>query len=270
MAVVHSTGPGVVVVEGGAIHHYTTEEEQKDGEVHHTTEEQVEEEERNPVVRSSQAILDTVSRCLTYILTIFPWSWNPIVCTAHCAHCAHCTLHTVHCTLCRTLSASRWEGGSSVLERLDCIEGRVRRHLEGRRGSTEEGATPAPPNPLPAPPPPPSPRPPLRPPVLRKLSELLPQVPQHTSTTLHLLLHHHHPHLPPLLLRHHPQCPVEEVADSTLLPDRLIRTWAAELAQVGCFPPCLQCAHLNPPCLWCAHPSFSIQYSVCTSKYLLQ
>jgi len=29
-----------------------------------------------------------------------------------------------------------------------------------------------------------------------------------------------------------PQCPVEEVADSTLLPDRLIRTWAAELAQV--------------------------------------
>ena len=66
MAVVHSTGPGVVVVEGGAIHHYTTEE-QVDGQrveggaVFHTTEE----EERNPVVRSSQDILDTVSRYLS-------------------------------------------------------------------------------------------------------------------------------------------------------------------------------------------------------------
>ena len=29
------------------------------------------------------------------------------------------------------------------------------------------------------------------------------------------------------------QCPIEELQDATLLPDRLIRTWAAELAQVS-------------------------------------
>jgi len=49
---------------------------------------------------------------------------------------------------------------------------------------------------------PPLQRTPARPPVLRKLSELL------------------------------PQCPMEDLLDSTQLPDRLIRTWAAEIAQV--------------------------------------
>merc|ERR1712050_562577 len=46
--------------------------------------------------------------------------------------------------------------------------------------------------------------PPARPPVLRKLSEILPQCP----------------------------CPDTDLLDSTELPDRLIRTWAAEISQV--------------------------------------
>ena len=105
----------------------------------------------NPVVRSSQAMLETVTR---------------------------------------TLSASKeaWTEGSSVLDQLDSIEVRIKQHMQGNlmneeatiATESEPGGKVQPPSPLaPTQPSSRSPLttpPPTRPPVLRTLSELLPQV----------------------------------------------------------------------------------------------
>jgi len=164
LSVVHSGLSGLMVVEGGQIEHFdkVTEEDQP-GMLR----------AQNPVVRSSQAMLETVSR---------------------------------------TLSASKeaWTEGSSVLDQLDTIEDRIKQHMQGNLAVEEavsaiSSQSPQSPSPSPtqqSPIPPLTQTPPVRPPVLRTLSELL------------------------------PQCPIEELQDATLLPDRLIRTWAAELAQV--------------------------------------
>lgn len=123
----------------------------------------------------------------------------------------------------------------SVLDRLDNIESKIKRHLKGEtevldeqkattsetvcddsksdfksenfdasQASAQENVPESSsPEAIILPPPLPSPRPPLsRPRVLRKLSELL------------------------------PRCPTPQLSDSTQLPDTLIRIWAAELAQV--------------------------------------
>ena len=90
-------------------------------------------------------------------------------------------------TVSRTLSASKeaWTEGSSVLDQLDTIEDRIKQHMQGNLVGVEE-AVPAissqslqPPSPPPTPQspiPPLTPTLPVRPPVLRTLSELLPQV----------------------------------------------------------------------------------------------
>ena len=105
----------------------------------------------NPVVRSSQAMLETVTR---------------------------------------TLSASKeaWTEGSSVLDQLDSIEVRIKQHMQGNlvneeatiATESEPSGKVQPPSPLaPTQPSSHSPLmtpPPTRPPVLRTLSELLPQV----------------------------------------------------------------------------------------------
>lgn len=108
-------------------------------------------------------------------------------------------------------------GAKKVLDKLDDIENKIKQHLKGDISPDEELAEEAAeseesPVPLPttSTPPPldistipiaqPSTR--TRPAVLRKLSEIL------------------------------PQCPDTDLLNSTELPDRLIRTWAAEIAQV--------------------------------------
>merc|ERR550534_2025238 len=170
LSVVHTGLSGLLVVEGGQIEHFDKVTEEEQPPMHRV---------ENPVVRSSQAMLETVTR---------------------------------------TLSASKeaWTEGSSVLDQLDSIEVRIKQHMQGNLVSeeatiateSEPGGKVQPPSPLVPTQLQPSSRsplttpPPTRPPVLRTLSELL------------------------------PQCPIEELQDATLLPDRLIRTWAAELAQV--------------------------------------
>jgi len=165
LSVVHSGLSGLLVVDGGQIEHFDKVTEEEQTAMHRA---------QNPVVRSSQAMLETVSK---------------------------------------TLSASKeaWTEGSSVLDQLDSIEDRIKQHMQGNLVEVEEAIpaissqekSPQPRSPIKqCPPPPHIPTPPARPPVLRTLSELL------------------------------PQCPIEELQDATLLPDRLIRTWAAELAQV--------------------------------------
>merc|ERR1712079_980463 len=112
----------------------------------------------NPVVRSSQAMLETVTR---------------------------------------TLSASKeaWTEGSSVLDQLDSIEVRIKQHIQGNLVNEEAIiATESEPSGKVQPPSPLAPtQPSSRSPLLRTLSELL------------------------------PQCPIEELQDATLLSDRLIR-----------------------------------------------
>ena len=159
LSVVHSGLSGLLVVDEGQIEHFNEVTEEEQASVIRT---------QNPLVRSSQVMLETVSR---------------------------------------TLSASKeaWTEGSSVLDQLDSIEDRIKQHMQGNLEI--EDAIPAissqiPQPPSPSPVPPLSPTQPVRPPVMRTLSELL------------------------------PQGPFEELQDATLLPDRLIRTWAAELAQV--------------------------------------
>jgi len=113
-------------------------------------------------------------------------------------------------------------GTKSVLDKLDDIENKIKQHLQGDISPDELGEevieSPAEPqesvisvplsdNTLASthdvpPTQTPRPTPPARPAVLRKLSEIL------------------------------PQCPDTDLLDSTELPDRLIRTWAAEIAQV--------------------------------------
>jgi len=110
-------------------------------------------------------------------------------------------------------------GTKNVLDKLDDIENKIKQHLQGDISPDELGEEVIeeqlenlPPVPLPvsnatlknenvalkqATTPPQN-----RPPVLRKLSEIL------------------------------PQCPDTDLLDSTELPDRLIRTWAAEISQV--------------------------------------
>ena len=114
-------------------------------------------------------------------------------------------------------------GTKNVLDKLDDIENKIKQHLQGDISPDELGEEVSelepeensprmplsltdaitepkthPPAPLSIAPPP------ARPPVLRKLSEILPQCP----------------------------CPDTDLLDSTELPDRLIRTWAAEISQV--------------------------------------
>ena len=95
-------------------------------------------------------------------------------------------------------------GVKNVLDKLDHIETKIKRHLDGNLSPTSA------PSPRVSPSPPPtsatsrvSPPPPPRPPVLRTLSSLL------------------------------PQCPLSpQSGDMTELPDKLIRSWAAQLAAV--------------------------------------
>jgi len=168
LSVVHTGLSGLLVVEGDQIEHFDKVTDEETPMVPRV---------ENPVVRSSQAMLETVTR---------------------------------------TLSASKeaWTEGSSVLDQLDSIEVRIKQHMQGNlvneeatiATESEPSGKVQPSSPLaPTQPSSSSPLttpPPTRPPVLRTLSELL------------------------------PQCPIEELQDATLLPDRLIRTWAAELAQV--------------------------------------
>ena len=93
-------------------------------------------------------------------------------------------------TVTRTLSASKeaWTEGSSVLDQLDSIEVRIKQHMQGNLVNeeatiaieSEPSGKVQPPSPLaPTQPSSRSPLttpPPTRPPVLRTLSELLPQV----------------------------------------------------------------------------------------------
>ena len=117
----------------------------------------------NPVVRSSQAMLETVTR---------------------------------------TLSASKeaWTEGSSVLDQLDSIEVRIKQHMQGNlvneeatiATESEPSGKVQPSSPLaPTQPSSSSPLttpPPTRPPVLRTLSELLPQVACDRLLLLHYAL----------------------------------------------------------------------------------
>ena len=89
-------------------------------------------------------------------------------------------------TVSRTLSASKeaWTEGSSVLDQLDTIEDRIKQHMKGNlvveeaipafASQSPQSQSPSPPQQSPIPPL--APIPPARPPVLRTLSELLPQV----------------------------------------------------------------------------------------------
>ena len=89
-------------------------------------------------------------------------------------------------TVSRTLSASKeaWTEGSSVLDQLDTIEDRIKQHMQGNLVVEEavsaiSSQSPQSPSPSPtqqSPIPPLTQTPPVRPPVLRTLSELLPQV----------------------------------------------------------------------------------------------
>jgi len=111
-------------------------------------------------------------------------------------------------------------GAKNVLDKLDSIENRVKLHMKGEI-SPDDGIPPLQSTPItktiisPCVTPPVFSSPihdhtiktdavvcPAHPRVLRKLSELL------------------------------PQCPDPELLNSTMLPDRLIRTWSAEIAQV--------------------------------------
>ena len=143
--------PSLLVVEGGQIEHFdkVTEEEQPAKPRYNTTTARfpllIFLRAQNPVVRSSQAMLETVSK---------------------------------------TLSASKeaWTEGSSVLDQLDTIEDRIKQHMQGNLVVEEaipaiSSQSPQPPSPTQQSPIPPlTPTPPPRPPVLRTLSELLPQV----------------------------------------------------------------------------------------------
>ena len=147
-------------------------------------------------------------------------------------------------TVTRTLSASKeaWTEGSSVLDQLDSIEVRIKQHMQGNlvneeaiiATESEPSGKVQPPSPLaPTQPSSSSPLttpPPTRPPVLRTLSELLPQVACDRLLLLHYALLAQSTYDIESCSFH--QCPIEELQDATLLPDRLIRTWAAELAQV--------------------------------------
>jgi len=108
-------------------------------------------------------------------------------------------------------------GAKKVLDKLDDIENKIKQHLKGDISPDEELAeeaaeseeSPVPLTTTCTPPPNDYPTTPVsqpstrrRPAVLRKLSEIL------------------------------PQCPDTDLLNSTELPDRLIRTWAAEIAQV--------------------------------------
>jgi len=106
-------------------------------------------------------------------------------------------------------------GAKNVLDKLDDIENKIKQHLKGDISPDEESEARVnlsentnSPEPIPSVKPeiPCAPVRPLkvveRPAVLRKLSEIL------------------------------PQCPDTDLLDSTELPDRLIRTWAAEISQV--------------------------------------
>jgi len=115
------------------------------------------------------------------------------------------------------------DGAKNVLDKLDDIENKIKQHLKGELSVDEETdvkvdvsekaaiseplSSPGPSNETQSTPPSMTPSPTLpkrtkRPAVLRKLSELL------------------------------PQCPETDLLESTSLPDRLVRTWAAEMAQV--------------------------------------
>ena len=96
-------------------------------------------------------------------------------------------------------------GVKNVLDKLDHIETKIKRHLDGNLSPTSAPSPRVSPSPPPTSatsrvsPPPPAPRPP----VLRTLSSLL------------------------------PQCPLSpQSGDMTELPDKLIRSWAAQLAAV--------------------------------------
>merc|ERR550534_1060931 len=91
LSVVHSGLSGLLVVEGGQIEHFDKVTEEEQPSMHRA---------QNPVVRSSQAMLDTVSR---------------------------------------TLSASKeaWTEGSSVLDQLDTIEDRIKQHMQGNLAAEE-------------------------------------------------------------------------------------------------------------------------------------
>ena len=143
--------PSLLVVEGGQIEHFdkVTEEEQTSKPRYNTAATFplliFHSRAQNPVVRSSQAMLETVSK---------------------------------------TLSASKeaWTEGSSVLDQLDTIEDRIKQHMQGNLVVEEaipatSSQSPQPPSPTQQSPiPPPTPTPPPRPQVLRTLSQLLPQV----------------------------------------------------------------------------------------------
>merc|ERR550534_3189051 len=138
LSVVHTGLSGLLVVEGDQIEHFDKVTDEETPMVPRV---------QNPVVRSSQAMLDTVSK---------------------------------------TLSASKeaWTEGSSVLDQLDTIEDRIKQHMQGNLVVEEaipavssHFQSPRPTSPTqqsPVPPLTPTPLP--RPPVLRTLSELLPQV----------------------------------------------------------------------------------------------
>ena len=86
-------------------------------------------------------------------------------------------------TVSRTLSASKeaWTEGSSVLDQLDTIEDRIKQHMQGNLVVEEAVSAISSKSPSPSPTqqspiPPLTQTPPVRPPVLRTLSELLPQV----------------------------------------------------------------------------------------------
>ena len=105
-------------------------------------------------------------------------------------------------TVTRTLSASKeaWTEGSSVLDQLDSIEVRIKQHMQGNLVNeeatiaieSEPSGKVQPPSPLaPTQPSSRSPLttpPPTRPPVLRTLSELLPQVACDRLLLLHYAL----------------------------------------------------------------------------------
>ena len=164
-------------------------------------------------------------------------------------------------TVTRTLSASKeaWTEGSSVLDQLDSIEVRIKQHMQGNLVNeeatiaieSEPSGKVQPPSPLaPTQPSSRSPLttpPPTRPPVLRTLSELLPQVACDRLLLLHYALLAQFAYLP-MILSHVlfttanlPVILIHVVFTSANLPVILIHVVFTSARLRSCkTPPCFQ------------------------------
>jgi len=170
ISIVEANSDSVVVVNNDGIEHFEGyDEEEAEGQ-------RMKAQKKNILVQNSQKMLDHISKTLNK---------NDV-------------------------------GTKSVLDKLDDIENKIKQHLQGDISPDElgeevvethseeiESSVPLPESTEEIPLNEPTKTPPLvRPRVLRKLSEYL------------------------------PQCPDSDLLDSTELPDKLIRTWAAEISQV--------------------------------------